>query len=340
MAQGAPSETYVARNGAILLGHHVSCDQCDISRRVAVFTHIHKDHIKGFANSLGRCEAVIISPQTRDILVAFKGKYLLEYSNLVALEFGQHFTFEDERITLFPVRHVLGAAQVLVETADGVRMLYTGEFCWPDTTPVEADTVVIDATYGNPSFVRAFSRESMEQRFVELVSTTLKHRPAHIFTERGKAQELMNLLYTNGVRVPTLCGREDDHKLAKVYEKYGFPVGECLSLKDSKADDILKSGQPHLLFQHIGDSVISYEPQRYLRIKVSAWDTLEPFYEKSPGSYVVAISSHADFCDLLLYLAYSGPNLVVTDNSRDGNAITLAEHVSRRLSMQAVPQPT
>ncbi len=336
---GDNDEKYIDGNGAILLGNHVACDRYDTSRRVAVFTHFHKDHLKGFDNSLGRCEAVIVSRPTRDILVAVKGKYLLEYSNLIALDFNQRFRFEDEHITLFPVQHILGAAQVLVETADGTKMLYTGEFLWPNTTAVKADIVVIDATYGNPSSIRTVSRESLERRFLNIVSTTLKRRPVHIFTERGKAQELMNLLYSNGIHVPILCGREDDTALAKIYENHGFPVGEYLFIEDNKAIEILKSGQPHLLIQHVGNPVISYEPYKYLRIKVSAWDTPEPFYEKSRDSFVIAMSSHADFCDLLLYLAYSDPRLVVTDNYRDGDAIALAEHTRRRLGKEAIAQP-
>jgi putative mRNA 3-end processing factor len=53
----------------------------------------------------------------------------------------------------------------------------------------------------------------------------------------------------------------------------------------------------------------------------------------------LALSDHSDFNGLLQYVEESKPKLVVTDNSRVGDAEALAREIQKRLGIKAVALP-
>ena len=72
------------------------------------------------------------------------------------MDYGKALKYGDEKITLIKADHILGAAQVLVEDAGGIRIVYTGDFRINDTPVVDCDVLVVEATYGSPSCRRKF----------------------------------------------------------------------------------------------------------------------------------------------------------------------------------------
>ncbi|MCK4320321.1 MBL fold metallo-hydrolase, partial [Candidatus Bathyarchaeota archaeon] len=141
----------VTGRGAVLLGKYVACDGFDKARPLRVVTHVHSDHLLGLRRSLRKCEAVVMTPATKDLIDVMRSPLFLMRGDVKTLDYGEAFVYDDECLTLHFADHILGAAQVLVEDDEGVRILYTGDFRFPGTPVVEADVVVIEATYGNSS---------------------------------------------------------------------------------------------------------------------------------------------------------------------------------------------
>jgi Cft2 family RNA processing exonuclease len=83
---------------------------------IAVVSHAHSDHI-------GAHQHVLCTPATA-ALMRCRVRGRLRYR---ALEYGRAYDFPDFRLTLYPAGHILGSAQVLVET-DAGRLLYSGDF--------------------------------------------------------------------------------------------------------------------------------------------------------------------------------------------------------------------
>ena len=330
------SKASVTKNGAILLGRHVACDSNDPHRPIRVVTHAHYDHLGGLRQSLRRCKAVVMTPATRDLLTVLRGRASLMSGSIYALNFGETLRYDDERITLHLADHILGAAQVLVEDKDGARIVYTGDFRMSKTLPLEADILVLEATYGSPFQVRPF-RKIVENALVSLVESALKNGPLYIFGYHGKLQEIMQVLHENDIDVPFILP-EKVFLAAKVCERYGMRLGKVLSADEDEAREITKRNEPHVAFYHMNSK--RYVGTDALRICVSGWEFSGPRRQIAPNEHIVALSDHADFKELLQYVSESKPKLVITDNYRVGDAIVLAREIEKRLGIPAKALPS
>ena len=63
----------------------------------------------------------------------------------------------------------------------------------------------------------------------------------------------------------------------------------------------------------------------------------DPILNLADNRYRLAMSDHADFDGTLEYVSASGAKNVVTDNSRGGQAITLALEIEQRLGIKSRP---
>src|SRR5580692_8082815 len=101
---------------------------------------------------------------------------------------------------------MLGSVQVLVETADGARLGYSGDFHWPlePEDVIQCDALVVDSTYGSPRSVRKYSQEQAESCLLELVYAKVKTGPVHIYSHRGTIQRALQLIGGN-VAAPIVC---------------------------------------------------------------------------------------------------------------------------------------
>jgi Cft2 family RNA processing exonuclease len=330
----------VTKNGSILLGKYVVCDGFEWDREVAVFTHIHADHIKYFETCLGVYDVILCSPQTKELLMALKGKASLEIRrNFVALPCRQAYDYKDERITLYPSKHILGAVQVLVENGEGARIAYSGQFYFPTTKPIKSDVLVLDATYGDPSQTTRCSREEVIDWLVTLVRKELERASLCIMGYRGKLQEVMGILTKAGIRVPFLC-EPIEYRICRVYQESGVDLGQVISLGDDAAKRVISSRECHILFHLLGLPLHGLPAVKYTKIRVSRWGTTtEPFCKTAKDYFVVTLSDHADFSGTMEFVRESRPSLVITDNSRGGSAETLAQMVKEQLHIEAKAMP-
>jgi len=331
------SKACVTKKGAVLLGKHVACDGFDEDKPLRVVTHAHSDHMLGLRQSLKRCGAVVMTPATKDLIDVMKSPALLMKGNVKTIDYEEAFTYEDERLTLHYADHILGSAQVLVEDAEGTRILYTSDFRLPKTPVVEADVLVLEATYGNPYRVRPFGMMA-EGILASLVEQGLKRGPVYVFSYHGKLQQVMQILHEAKVRVPFIVP-EGVFQVSKVCERYGMKLGDCLLLSsEEKAKLILNEREPCVAFYHMCSRRNVREEA--LRIYATGWQFIRPCQKIGKGEYRVALSGHSDFNGLLRYVEKCKPKMVMTDNHRYGDALVLAKEIERQLNIPARPVPS
>jgi putative mRNA 3-end processing factor len=330
------SKATVTNVGAVLLGKHVACDAYDESRPIRVVTHAHADHMVGLGKSLKNCEVSVMTPATRDMIHALKGSRWLGRGAVKTLDYGEAFIYEDETLTFHYADHILGTAQVLVEDKEQTRILYTSDFRYSRTPLVEADILVMEATYGDPFRVRPFSM-MVEGILISLVEQGLKRGPVYVFGYHGKLQKMMRILYEAKIKTPFIVP-EKIFRVSKVCERHGMKLGnQLLQFDGEEAQLVLTQNEPSVIFYH------SYSRKRVegeaLCIRASGWEFTKPFRKIGANEYVVALSDHSDFNELLEYVERCNPRMVITDRHRSEAANIFAREIEKRLKIPAKAAP-
>jgi putative mRNA 3-end processing factor len=330
------SKATVTNVGAVLLGKHVACDAYDESRPIRVVTHAHADHMVGLGKSLKNCEVSVMTPATRDMIHALKGPRWLGRGAVKTLDYGEAFIYEDETLTFHYADHILGTAQVLVEDKEQTRILYTSDFRYSRTPLVEADILVMEATYGDPFRVRPFSM-MVEGILISLVEQGLKRGPVYVFGYHGKLQKMMRILYEAKIKTPFIVP-EKIFRVSKVCERHGMKLGnQLLQFDDEEAQLVLTQNEPSVIFYH------SYSRKRVegeaLCIRASGWEFTKPCRKIGANEYVVALSDHSDFNELLEYVERCNPRMVITDRHRSEAANIFAREIEKRLKIPAKAAP-
>ena len=323
----------ITKSGAIKIGKYFSCDSHDPEREVRVVTHAHLDHIINLNLSLKESKAIIMTEATRDLLQVIYSKYRLD-GKVSTLNYREPLKWKDEKITLHYADHIIGAAQVLVEDEEGNRIIYTGDFRLPKTPILDSDILVIEATYGKPTFKRP-PIDIIRDALVRLVRRCLSMGAVYIFGFHGKLQEAMELLRESGVTQPFIATPKV-YQVTEVCRKHGMRVGEVLLKGSREAEEVMRTRE-YIMFQHA--STIKRIKVDAYKIHLTGWEFRKIVWRESEKEYRVALSDHADFTQLLLYVATSKPKLVITDNYRVGYAEVLAREIEKRLGIKAIPMP-
>ena len=325
----------VTSRGAIQLGKHVACDAFDENRPLRVVTHAHADHMTGLSQSLKECEKVLATPATKDLIDIMKGPLYLMGGNVETLEYYKTTRYMDETITFFKADHMLGAAQVLVTDAQGTRTAYTGDFRIDETPVIEADTLIIEATYGSPACKRNFPTDIREV-LVNTVQKGLRQGTVYVFGYHGKLQEVMEILHLAGIKAPFIAS-ERIFQISKISEKHGMRLGRILLSVEDQAKELQEKNAPCINFCHMNAK--GNADLRSFRVTVSGWEFDTPMRETIDNDHIVALSDHSDFNGLLEYARRSKPKQIITDNHRTGHAETLAREIHKHLGIPATALP-
>ncbi len=322
--------------GAILLGDSVACDAYDASRPLRVVTHAHADHLYGLRSSLRSCEKVLMTAATRDLVGVMNGPNMLGGGPVETIEYGEALEFDDERVTLTRADHILGAAQVIVEDSEGVRVAYTGDFRLDGTEPItDCDELVVEATYGSPLCRRSFGL-NVESLLVKMVEQRLRRGVVYVFGYHGKLQEVMQILRCADVSVPFVMPERVFH-VSKVCEQHGMRLGGLTLSTETDGQELLNCDLPCVAFYHMNarGSVGLHGS----RICVSGWEFRSPCRQIGEHEHLVALSDHSDFDGLIEYVRRCKPRRVVTDNFRVSHGVTLAREIRKRLGIPAIALP-
>ncbi|MCW4047508.1 MAG: MBL fold metallo-hydrolase [Candidatus Bathyarchaeota archaeon] len=326
----------VSSRGAVLLGDTVACDAFDADRPVRVVTHAHADHLSGLRSSLRACSRVLMTPATRDLIGVMNGSDMLADNCVETVEYGRAVEHEGERVTLVKAAHILGAAQVVVEGADGGRVAYTGDFRLDGTEPVEdCDVLVVEATYGSPMCRRNFEVD-VEELLVRMVEERLRRGAVYVFGYHGKLQEVMEILRDADVEVPFVMP-ERVYRVSKVCAAHGMRLGDLTLSTEGEGRELLEGDLPCVAFYHM--NARGSVGLRSSRICVSGWEFHSPCRQIGDREHLVALSDHSDFDGLVEYVRRCKPRRVVTDNFRVSHGVALAREIRRRLGVPAVAMP-
>ncbi len=323
----------VSKRGAVLLGSTVAVDGPH-GRPIRVVSHIHSDHLVGLRESARKAELIVATPATLEMLVELG--YRIPIHKRKPLAYGEPLAYMDDTLTLHRARHIVGAAQTLVETGDGVRIAYTGDFKLPGTPVLrDLDVLIIESTYGRPEWTRPF-KNHVEQLLGDLVLESLSKGPVYVYGYHGKLQEAMEILRRQGVDAPFIAPRRI-YRVTRIAVRHGLEVGELLESEVPEAEDTRRSAW-YVCFDHMHRAKLRHS-RPGTHIILSGWEFREPLRRVDARTWLVALSDHADFEDLMTYVEEARPRIVLTDAYRDGAAHRLAAEIRRRLGIPAKPCP-
>ena len=112
----------------------------------AVISHGHADHARNGHKK------ILCSNRSEKII-----RHRVKFESIQSLNFQESIRIGDIKLTMYPASHVLGAAQILLETK-GRRWLYTGDFRLAEDSscdafePIKTDVLVMESTFGLPIF--------------------------------------------------------------------------------------------------------------------------------------------------------------------------------------------
>ncbi|ADV64573.1 MBL fold metallo-hydrolase [Desulfurococcus mucosus] len=314
---------YISEGGAVVLGRNISADG-HADKPVRVVTHAHIDHLKGLEESIRFSKTIVGTAVTLDLVEAlnYVGRDLLPYYRLKRKPIGLNecMSIEGDRMCLLPASHIPGSAQVYVEH-EGFKLGYTGDFKLGEGTVVMKglDALVIEATYGNPKHRRPF-KDVVPEMLAYLVEEGLaRFRRVYIYGYHGKLQEAMLILRERGVEAPFVLPRKI-FNATRLLEKHGFKIGNYVSEETGSS-----MGEGVVVFKHMNTAEYRRLDGGSLHIVLSGWEFNEPFRRVDDYTYLIALSDHADFDDLVKYVEAGDPGLVVVDASRDGDAWSLRD---------------
>lgn len=270
-------------------------------RESSVISHAHSDHT-------ARHQRPVVTPNTLLLLRDY-----LKKADPVVLPYGEPLESETHTITLHPAGHCLGSAQTLVVSNNtGHRLLYTGDIkTRPSPTnepaePVQADTLVIECTYGRPEYVFPD-----QERTLATASRTLRtwlsrgERPVGLGWRLGKAQEMLHHLLSDGFDVVVEPGI---YEAVLAYQEAGIHFPGTVTAFDGHWPDGTVALFPP------GKSVQALRGFRYQRtMELTGWAVSKAGnHWRRPADASLPFSDHADYNDLLAYVEAVKPSRVYT----------------------------
>ncbi|MDQ1278891.1 MAG: putative mRNA 3-end processing factor [Thermoproteota archaeon] len=286
-------------------------------------SHAHGDHTMGLSNG----NEIFLTAETRDILDSGGRKNL----NCNALKYDRPVEIDKLKITPFNAGHILGSAQFKIETPD-LTIVYTGDINCRDmlTTSaakaVSCDTLILETTYGNPSYI--FPRQ--EEVYTEIIDWILSkiHEekiPTFKVYSTGKAQEIMRLV-NKFTTIPVVA----HHTISKISEAYN-KNGVALKYIDSNSEEgkkILREKQCVYITPSSEDALIDED---YSKAIATGWAMR---YKSSVSYTAFPLSNHADFNQLLNYVEQAKPKRVYTVH---GFRDDFGKYLKKNLGINAKP---
>jgi putative mRNA 3-end processing factor len=321
-------------SGAIKLGSKVVCDGFHRDFSVRVQTHIHDDHMRDFDTSKG-FQTIYLTEPTRKLLITEFDADLPMRENLIPLKMGIFKAVEGSDILLLPAGHMLGSAQVAVHLEDGCRVGYSSDFQWPLNEVIKVDKLVVDSTYGSPNCIRRYSQEEAEEKLLKVVKKRVSQGPVHIKAHRGTLHRAMQVL-CEIEKWPLVVTKRLASEI-RTYREFGYAIGEFYILDSCEGQEVVKTDRYVRLYGK-GDR-FPVDILNGVTVVLSAFssDFKNPILEYSERSLSVALTDHADFEGVLEYVKATGASYVVTDNTRGGHAVELAQEIRARLGINAIP---
>ncbi len=267
----------------------------------AFVSHAHSDHIAPHGE-------VLCSAGTSRLMQARMPGRRREH----VLPFGHTEPLTpDTTVTLHPAGHIHGSAQCLLEHAAHGSLLYTGDFklrpgrsAEPCATP-RADTLIMETTFGRPHYVFPPTAEVLAA-IVAFCHACLDEgeTPVLFGYSLGKSQELLCGLAE--ARLPVML-HPQTARLTRIYEELGIAFPAWRAFDAAELPDHVVICPP----QSASSAFLKKIPRRRTAV-VTGWAVDPGAIYRYQCDAAFPLSDHADFPDLLRFVAAVQPKRVLT----------------------------
>jgi len=211
---------------------------------------------------------------------------------------------------LYPAGHIPGSSMLLLEK-EGETLLYTGDFKLGLNLSAEAcivpkaDTLIIETTYGVPKY--AFPPISeVKKEILQFCHETIddRHLPVLFGYSLGKAQEALKCLEGSGLKIllhPQVL------KMTQACEDIGFSFPSYSEFRYEEAKECVVIAPPLP-----EDSKWLTGIPNHRTAMLSGWALDSYSYHSKGSDRAFPLSDHADFLDLLEFVAQVNPKIVYT----------------------------
>lgn len=288
-------------------------------------SHAHSDHTLGFHSQVMKYS----TKETKRIYEKLRENTV---RNWRPVEYGRQIRIGDTEVLPLNAGHMLGSAQFKVTTRDHTYV-YSGDLNCVNTLTTKAadvpecDTLIIEATYGDPTFV--FPRR--ERTYARIVNWALREvkngrMPTFHVYSSGKSQEIVRLfnVYTKlpVVCAPIVCRANEAHSESGVDLSF-------VEAQTTEGKKLLRKGGCVYVTTTGSNSLV---PNRASEAMATGWAV-----RFGSGSYAsFPLSSHAGFDQLMKYVAETGAKRVYIFT---GYSDLMSEYLRKELKIDADPLP-
>ena len=332
---------------AIMIGNSIVCDGYVSGKTTAVFTHFHDDHAWNFMSALRNCHHILLTEPTYRALQALKK--FPERPTIHRLPYNLPFTTSTgETIELINANHVPGSCQVLVTMNDtGKKILYSGDFSFPEIPTPKADVLILDGTHGIPLYDFDTDKQSILNRIFDIVFKQIENDcPVEILANRGTMQDIMAHLERTieGKFIPEdipFLADENDVNLTNAikyhYDDVKFRYIEIST--NSRLNELYNvEKKPYVRFARPSFGSMQQERAQIIQADVNPhFKTKGALWMDTTGKIYACLASHADYQNILNYVKSVDPELVIVDGTRTNSDIaqSLANTITEKLGISS-----
>ena len=186
---------YVANNGAIKLGRHVSCDgPTGETESLHIVSHAHGDHFeeKDVKESILSKKKIVFSEITRELMRHCELNLSSNNGYLSEQDVSEPKTYDcGVTITLKDSEHILGSSQIQVNDPEIGSVGYSGDFNRGIEDFIEVETLVLDATSVG-DFERKWEMSSVLEMLSKEIKKSLQTGPVNICADNGLLQQIIS----------------------------------------------------------------------------------------------------------------------------------------------------
>lgn len=281
---------------------------------VCVVTHAHGDHAYWGHGKY------ICTNDTVEILKHRLGQDL----PAEPLEYNKKIKFGKTWISLHPAGHILGSAQIRIETATSVTVV-SGDYkraldstCLPFEV-VECDTFVTESTFALPIYQWPHPEVIKQQLIHWWAENASNGHPSILFCySLGKAQRIMSLLSDQKGKKVYLHGAVQS--IAKIYENLGIPMISFAPVSENEKGASFSQDLILAPPSALGSAWMKRFPACRTGF-ASGWMEVRGTRRRNALDQGFVLSDHADWNDLIYTIEQTKAKTVLTTH---GNCATLA----------------
>ena len=327
----------------IVMGNSIVCDGYVSGKTTAVFTHFHDDHTWNFSRTLANCHHVLLTEPTYLALKALKK--IPERANIERLPYNRPFsTATGEVIELINANHVPGSCQIFVTiTETDTKILYSGDFSFPDISTPKADVLVLDGTHGIPLYNFDTDKPSILRRiFDEVYKQIDDDHPVEILANRGTMQDIMEQLEktVDGKfiedDVPFLAEKTDVDLTNAIKYTYDENIRNIEVSSNNRLNELYSEKKPYVRFARPGFGSMQQDRATVIQADVNlGFKANGPFWTDKNGKIYACLAAHTDYDNILKYVELVRPKLVIVDGTRTSpeTAQSLANTISKKFGI-------